>query len=108
MENVIKSFGCLNSEMLLGAITGLFTRHNTSVKFIQGIASFKEECFMVPILDFSAGGNYVFAIDGVVLWNSIFFYNAHLAGYLAFYIRISMGCFSKRWEFLENESVYTL
>lgn len=61
----------------------------------------------MPILDFSAGANYVFVTEGVVLWGSIFLYNIHLLGYLVFYIWITMNCLSKRWEFLENESVCT-
>lgn len=62
----------------------------------------------IPILDFSAGGNYVFSINGVDLWDSILFFNIHLAGYLALYIWITINCLSKRWEFIENESVDTL
>lgn len=62
----------------------------------------------MQILDFSAGENCVFVIDGDVLWGSIFFYNIHLVGYLMLHILITMGCLSKRWEFLENESVCTL
>lgn len=62
----------------------------------------------IPILDFSAGENYVFSINGVNLWNSIFFFNIHLVGYLVLYIWITINCLSKRWEFLENESVDTL
>lgn len=62
----------------------------------------------IPILNFSAGENYVFSIDGVNLWDSIFFFNIHLVGYLALYIWITINCLSKRWEFLENESVDTL
>ncbi len=62
----------------------------------------------LPFLDFSAGGNYVFAADGVVFWGSVFFYNIHLAVYLAFYIWITMRFLSKRWEFLENEGVSSL
>ena len=55
-------------------------------------------------LDFSAGGNSVIVMDGVVLWDSIFSYNIHLVGYLVFLIWITMGRLSKGWEFLENES----
>lgn len=62
----------------------------------------------IPILDFSAGANYVFVTDGVVLWGSVFFYNIHLVGYLVFVVWITMGCLSKGWEFLENESVSTI
>lgn len=62
----------------------------------------------MPILDFSAGRYYDFVIDGVVLWKSIFLYNIHLAGYLALSIWITINCLSKRWEFLENESVSAL
>lgn len=61
----------------------------------------------MPILDFSAGGNYVFAMDGVAIWGSIFSYNIHLVGYLVLVIWITLFI-AKRWEFLENESVYTL
>lgn len=62
----------------------------------------------VPFLDFSTGADYVFVTDGVVLWGSIFLYNIHLFGYLMFIILITRNCLSKRWEFLENESVSTL
>ena len=58
----------------------------------------------LPILDFSAGGNLVFAIDGVDLWS----YNIHLIGYLALHIWITVRFLSKRWEFLENECVGAL
>lgn len=60
------------------------------------------------LLDFSAGANYVFDMDGVVLWDTILFYNIHLLGYLVFYIWVTIICLSKRWEFLENENVSAL
>ncbi len=62
----------------------------------------------LPILDFSAGRNYVFVMDGVVLWGSIFSYNIHLVGCLALHIWITVCFLSKRWEFWENESVEAL
>ena len=62
----------------------------------------------IPILDFSAGESYVFSIDGVNLWDSVVFFNIHLIGYLVLYIWITINYFSKRWEFLENESVDAL
>lgn len=40
----------------------------------------------LPALDFSAGGRYVFAEDGAVLWGSAFLCNIHLIGYLALHI----------------------
>lgn len=62
----------------------------------------------MPILDFSAGEGYVFAIEGEYSWGSIFFCNVHLIGYLALHIWLTFHCISKRWEFLENESAGTL
>ena len=62
----------------------------------------------LPFLDFSAGAGYVFVIDGVVLWGSIFFYNIHLVGYLVLVIWMTVVSASKRWEFWENESVSAL
>lgn len=62
----------------------------------------------VLLLDFSAGGNSVLPRGGVVLWNRVFLYNIHLAGYLALCVWMTIGWVSKRWEFLENESVSTL
>ena len=59
----------------------------------------------LQILDFSAGGNYVFTGEGTGLWGCVFLYNIHLAAYLALCIRITMSCLSKRWEYLENESI---
>lgn len=59
-------------------------------------------------LDFSAGAYSGFAMDGAVLWRDIFFYNIHLVGYLVLYIGITVGCLSKRWEFMENETVCAL
>lgn len=41
------------SEMLLAVITGLITQHDTSIEFIQGIVSFKEDFFIEnPLLYF--------------------------------------------------------
>lgn len=41
------------SEMLLAVITGLFTQHDTSIEFMQGIVSFREEFFIDnPLLYF--------------------------------------------------------
>lgn len=62
----------------------------------------------IPVLDFSAGKNYSFIVDDIVLWDSIIFYNIHLIGYLIFYTWLTIDCLSKKWEFLENESVSTL
>jgi len=64
--------------------------------------------YNILILDFSAGGYYVFDMSGVALWSRIFFYNIHLVGYIVFCIWITIVCLSKKWEFLENESVSTL
>ena len=62
----------------------------------------------IPFLDFSAGANYVFVTDGVVLWGSILFYNIHLVGYLVFYVWATIKLISKRWEFSEDESADAL
>ena len=59
----------------------------------------------LQILDFSAGGNLVFAGEGVGSWGQVFYSNLHLAAYLALCIWITMGCLWKRWEFWENEGV---
>ena len=62
----------------------------------------------IPFLNFTAGGGYVFSSNSVDLWDSIIFFNIHLIGYLALYIWMTFSCLSKRWEFLENESVDNL
>lgn len=62
----------------------------------------------IPFLNFTAGEGYVFSDNSVDLWDSIIFFNIHLIGYLVLYIWITISCLSKRWEFIENESVDTL
>lgn len=62
----------------------------------------------IPFLNFTAGEGYVFSGNSVDLWDSIIFFNIHLIGYLVLYIWITISCLSKRWEFIENESVDTL
>lgn len=62
----------------------------------------------LPFLNFSAGEGYDFSNNSVDLWDSIIFFNIHLIGYLVLYIRITISCFARRWEFLENESADTL
>lgn len=61
----------------------------------------------IPALDFSAGGNYGLNVDDVVLWESVFRNNIHLAVYLALWIWMTV-VLSARWEFWENESVGAL
>ena len=58
----------------------------------------------ISILDFTGGKNYIFTLEnGIVLWDSIFFYNAHLIGYLIVFLWISIDYVSRKMEFLENE-----
>lgn len=58
----------------------------------------------LPVLDFSAGRNYVFAVGSTVLWGALAD-NAHIAVGLALVILITPACLSKRWEFFGNETV---
>ena len=58
----------------------------------------------ISISDFTGGKNYIFTLEnGIVLWDSIFFYNAHLIGYLIVFLWISIDYVSRKMEFLENE-----
>ena len=58
----------------------------------------------ISILDFTGGKNYIFTLEnGIVLWDSIFFYNAHLIGYLIVFLWISIDYVLRKMEFLENE-----